>query len=152
MSLYERIRTDCHALLGDGDGPDIVSPTSLALILQARYSGGASLAPEIAHASLEGLKQIARGVLSGRYNSESDESEAHQGVLFSGHLQTRYPIPRKSGAEPMYKLRAALTADERQWNVETLRKSAKARLAHADALEAEVLAAKPSPPSKQEAA
>jgi len=151
MSLHERIRTDCHALLGDGDGPDIVSPTSLALILQARYSGGASLAPEIAHASLEGLKQIARGVLSGRYSAESDESEAHQGVLFSGHLQTRYPIPRKAGSEPMYKLRSALTDDERRWNVETLRKSAKARLAHADALEAEGMESTPRQASSEAA-
>lgn len=135
MNLHEAIVSDIHAVLGQNEGVDQVSPTSVALALQAEYAA-AGVNPKVAYASLQHLKQMARAVLAGRYSAESDESEAHQGELFSGHLQTRYPIPRSKGADPVYKLREALTHEEAKWNVEQLRKSAKARMAHADALEA----------------
>lgn len=136
MNMHERIRVDLQSIIDEQGVVDIISPTSLAIALQNRYATS-ELEPHIRYASLEGLKQIARGVLSGRYGAESEDSEAHQGELFSGHLQARYPVPRKKGEDPQYKLRSALTADERAWNVATLRRSAKARLLHADALEAE---------------
>ena len=63
--------------------------------------------------------------------------ELDLGVSFSGKLQDRYPLPRKAGEEAAYKLRSHLTPEERRWNVMQLRKSAHARLEHADALEAE---------------
>ena len=136
MNLHAAITTDIHGVVEALSGADIISPTHVARELQERYAGGA-LDPHIRYTSLEHLKQMARRVLSGRYAHESDDSEAHQGELFSGHLQSRYPIPRKSGDEPAYKLRSALTFDERAWNVRSLRGSANARLLHADALEAE---------------
>lgn len=136
MNMHERIRTDLQSIIDDQGQIEIVSPTSLAIALQNQYATS-EIEPHIRYTSLEGLKQIARGVLSGRYAAESDEAEAHQGELFSGHLQTRYPVPRKRGEDPQYKLRWTLTAEERAWNVQTLRRSAKARLLHADALEAE---------------
>jgi hypothetical protein len=51
-------------------------------------------------------------------------------------LQHRYPTPRPAGAEPIYKKREALSRAELAWNVAMLRKSAAARLEHADALQA----------------
>jgi hypothetical protein len=75
--------------------------------------------------------------LGKRFNIESDEADAYHGDLFSGALQNRYPLPRSAGDEPVYKLRSRLTAEERAWNVQQLRKSSQARLEHADALEAE---------------
>jgi hypothetical protein len=134
MSLHESIVSDLHAAVAANDA-DIITATSLALVIQRKYAP-AGLEPHIEYASLEGLKHLARNVLSGRYSAESDQTEAHQGELFSGRLQTRYPLPRSKGEEPGYKLREALTKPEAAWNIATLRKAAEARLLHADALEA----------------
>lgn len=134
MSLHENIVAEMHKMVDENDA-DIITPSSLAQAAQRIYVRG-RLEPHIEYASLEHLKQLARKVLAGRHDAESDENEAHQGTLFSGMLQTRYPIPRADGAEPAYKLREFLTEAEVSWNVATLRKSAEARLEHADALEA----------------
>lgn len=136
MNLHEHIRIDMQSIIESQATIEIVSPSSLALAIQGKYEPG-DLEPHIKFSSLEGLKQIARGVLSGRYDVESDESEAMSQDMFAGHLQARYPVPRKRGEEPVYKLRSALTPEERAWNVRSLRASARARLLHADALEAE---------------
>lgn len=136
MNLHAAIRTTIHEVIEGFHEADIISPTTVAQALQRRYSAQTADA-HVQYASLEHFKHMARRALAGRYDAESDESEAHQGELFSGHLQSRYPIPRRVGEDPVYKLRAALTSDERAWNVETLRRSANARLLHADALEAE---------------
>lgn len=136
MNMHEQIRVDMQAIIDGQCGIEIISPTSLALALQGQYEPG-ELEPHIKFSSLEGMKQIARGVLSGRYEAESDDGESLNGELFSGHLQTRSPVPRKRGEEPVYKLRSSLSSDERAWNVRSLRASARARLLHADALEAE---------------
>lgn len=96
--------------------------------------------PHIAYTSVEQFKQMARKFLARNCDADSDDNPAHgiQGELaFSGKLQDRYPLPRKPGEEPAYKLRHLLTFDERAWNVAQLRKSADARNEHADALEAE---------------
>jgi hypothetical protein len=135
MSLHETLRADISAIIGEQAGVSIISPTSVALAMLNKY-GTPGLEMHIQYASLEHFKQMARKALSGRYDAESDESEAHQADLFSGHLQTRYPTPRKRGDDPLYKLLEALTDDEVRWNVQTLRRSADARQLHADALEA----------------
>lgn len=73
----------------------------------------------------------------------SEESEAYTqgeldlGISFSGKLQDRYPLPRKKGEEPAYKLRLMLTPEEREWNALQLHKSGLARIEHANALRAE---------------
>ncbi|MBP7651150.1 MAG: hypothetical protein KA744_14985 [Phenylobacterium sp.] len=136
MNLHEQISLDIQGVVEGLAGADIISPSYVARELLDLYAG-ASIDPHIAYASREHFKQMARRVLAGRYDAESDDNEAHQGELFSGHLQRRYPIPRASGSEPVYKLREALTPQERAWNVLSLRSSARARLLHADALEAE---------------
>lgn len=136
MSLHEGIVTDIAALIDGQGGVDIITPASIANVLHARYRGRRKLAPQIEYTSLEHLKQLARRSLSGRYDTESDETEAYQGELFSGHLQRRYPIPRKRGDEPTYKLLEALSDGELRWNVHSLDSSADARTRHARALEA----------------
>jgi len=140
MNQHEQITRDLDALIDQNRDAEIITPASIALILQHRYADG-TLPPPIEYASLEHLKQMARKRLARQYDADSDDAEAYsgQGELFSGHLQDRYPLPHQRGREPAYKRREALTAEERQWNVSILRKSAQARLAHADALEAEGL-------------
>jgi hypothetical protein len=134
MSLHDDIKIEMHRMV-DQSQADIITPASLAQSVQGMYINR-RVDPHIEYASLEHLKQIARSVLSGRLDAESDDNEVYQGELFTGRLQTRYPIPRKPGTEPAYKLRDALSEKEITWNIATLRRSAEARLMHADALEA----------------
>lgn len=135
MNLHEMITRDLQEVMDRVDGAVIVSPAYLADTLLADY-GGEDTDPRLRYTGREHLKQMARKMLAGRFSHEGDEGEAHQGELFSGHLQTRYPIPRSASDEPVYKLLGALTPAELAWNVRSLRASAKARLLHADALEA----------------
>lgn len=134
MSLHEDIVVEMHRILEQTDA-DIITPGSLALAVQRRYISN-KVDAHIEYASLEHCKAIARRVLAGKHDIESDESEAYQGELFTGRLQTRYPLPRPKGEEPAYKLRENMSDDEIRWNIRSLRKSADARLEHADALEA----------------
>lgn len=137
MSLHEDINAaiqDEITAMGDAH---VLSPSSLALAVQRRFAGPAGIAqPHIQYASLEHLKQMARKALARNFEPDSDETSAYQGEMFSGQLQDRYPIPRKAGHEPQYKLRHQLDGNELQWNIALLRKSAAARLQHADALQA----------------
>lgn len=135
MSLHEEVVTAIHREIDNFGSVVALSPTSVALAVQAAF-GAPGTEAHIRYTSLEHLKHMARRVLAGRFDPEGDENEAHQGEMFSGDLQDRYPVPRKRDEEPLYKQRDAMTADEVEWNVEQLRKSAKARLRHADALEA----------------
>lgn len=117
----------------------LVSPSALAHRVFETFADS-EVEPHVAYACVEHLKAMARKFLASQNEADSDENPTHGGqgsFEFSGQLQQRYPIPRKSGDEPVYKLRAELTLLERAWNVNALRKSASARLAHADALEAE---------------
>ncbi|MQV80727.1 hypothetical protein [Sinorhizobium meliloti] len=140
--MHEEINIAMQQWIADRSDCRVISPTALAIAVLQRFEPG-RLEPHIEYTSLEHFKQMARRVLAHRFGEEGDDNPAYedQGQLFSGHLQDRYPIPRKRNAEPQYKLRFLLTERERAWNVEQLRKSASARLAHADALEAEGLAA-----------
>jgi hypothetical protein len=117
----------------------LVSPSALAHRVFETFATD-EVEPHVAYASLEHFKAMARKFLAGRNEADSDENPAHGAQAsfeFSGQLQDRYPLPRKATDEPVYKLRSQLTSDERAWNVAVLRKSARARLEHADALEAE---------------
>jgi len=120
--------------LGDAE---VISPEALAFRVFEHFATGSEDA-RIQYVSHEHLKQMARAFLRRNSDPDSDESEAYEngGDLFSGTLQHRYPV-RGDGGQHVYKLRHLLTAEERAMNVERLRKSAGARLKHADALEAE---------------
>ena len=134
MSLHEDIVVEMHRIV-DQSRADIITPASLAISVQNQFVKG-RLEPHIEYTSLEHFKQLARKVLSAKHDADSDENEVYQGELFSGLLQTRYPLPRQAGEEPAYKLLEFMSPSEIAWNVKTLRRSAEARLQHADALEA----------------
>ena len=138
MSLHEEITTFQSKFIEDRRDCAVISPAALAsATLQSFAPDG--LEAHIEYASLEHFKAMARKALARRFDDEGEDNSAYaaQGEMFSGHLQERYPVPRTKGTEPQYKLRSMLSADERRWNVNSLRKSVDARLAHADALEAE---------------
>jgi hypothetical protein len=137
MAVHEDITSFMQRWITAREEAAILSPTVLAVAARQNFERG-PLELHIEYTSLEHLKQMARRVLANRYNDDGEDNPAYeQGELFSGHLQQRYPIPHQRGSDPQYKLRHLLTDRERAWNVEFLRKSATARLAHADALEAE---------------
>lgn len=143
MNQHQRITGELerqYELLRDAE---IVFPSALAQGVFEQFTHGDEDL-HIQYASLEHFKHMARVFLAKRKDPDGDENEVHGaqgnldlGTTFSGKLQDRYPVPRQPGEEPAYKLRSELTEDERAWNVRQLRKSAKARQEHADALEAE---------------
>lgn len=137
MSLHEAISTAMTRFIDDRRDCAIISPAAVAAATLREFNPD-TLEPHIEYASLEHFKNMARKVLAHRFDDDGDEnpSYAAQGEMFSGHLQDRYPLPRKRGDDPVYKLREQLTDDEVRWNLQSLRRSADARLAHADALEA----------------
>lgn len=117
----------------------LVGPSALAYGTYQEFGTGDE-DDHIRYTSLEHFKQMARQYLGRRNNANSDDNPAHSdqsSFEFTGQLQDRYPLPRKRGEDPVYKLRTHLTVKERSWNVGQLRKSSDARMKHADALEAE---------------
>lgn len=143
MNQHQKINGEFARQYAFLDGAVIISPASLAHRVFETFSTGEEDA-HIQYASLEHMKHMARVFLARHKDADGDMNDAHSaqgdldlGVSFSGKLQDRYPLPRKVGEEPAYKLRSELTAEERAWNVRQLRKSARARMEHADALEAE---------------
>lgn len=143
MNQHQRITGEFERQYDFLSGAIIMSPATLAHRVYEAFSTGAE-EPHIEYTSLEHLKQMARAYLRKHKDADGEANDAHGaqeefelGTRFSGHLQDRYPLPRKGGEEPVYKLRSHMTAEERAWNVSQLRKSADARNAHADALEAE---------------
>jgi hypothetical protein len=137
LSLHESIATAMARFIEDRRDCAILSPAAIASATLQTFCED-RLEPHVEYASLEHFKNMARKALAARFDDEGEQntSYAAQGELFSGHLQERYPVPRVAGTDPVYKLRDSLTDDEVRWNLRTLRKSADARLAHADALEA----------------
>lgn len=137
-TTHQQIREEMARQYSMFDAAILVSPSGLAHRVFETFTTGDEDA-RIQYACLEHMKQMARAYLRRRNDPDSDDSEAYdgQGSLFSGALQDRYPLPRNGDEEPVYKLRQHLSPEERAWNVEQLRKSAGARLKHADALEGE---------------
>lgn len=142
MSLHEHVVAEMQRFVTDHANCAVLSPGALAVVAFDKFNAG-TIDPHIKWGCIEGYKGIARKLLGRRFDDGGDDNAAYaeQGELFSGHLQERYPIPRKKGEEPQYKLRSLLTPEERAWNVRQLRRSADARQLHADALEAEGKAA-----------
>lgn len=143
MNQHQQINAEFERQYAFLDGAVIISPSALAHRVFETFSTGEEEA-HIQYTSLEHLKHMARVYLARRKDADGDLNDAHcaqgdldLGTTFSKKLQDRYPLPRQAGEEPAYKLRSELTAEERAWNVQQLRKSARARMEHADALEAE---------------
>lgn len=92
-------------------------------------------APMLVHAGCNlHLRQIARAKLRQMFQPDDDDGEQHD--LFPG-LQRRYPTARSVRTdEPEYVLLERLTQVDIGFNVARLRAEARAKLEHADALEA----------------
>jgi len=135
MSLHNDITNAINLEIENLGSAIALSPTSVALAVQRGFTSQ-SMEPHVQYTSLEHIKHMARKALSGRFEESGDANDAHQGDMFSGQLQDRYPTPRERGCDPVYKLRDHLSTSEAQWNVDTLRKAANARMRHADALDA----------------
>lgn len=137
MSERSEVMTIMQGNLERLDGAISIMPRALAISTYREISPQQRDDRLVQYLTVEMLTTMARKLLARNYGHDSDHTEAYQSELFSGVLQARYPVPRKPGEEPVYKLRRHLTSQDRAWNVEQLRKSALARLEHADALEAE---------------
>lgn len=137
MSEHAEVMTALQRSLDVLDSAVTVMPRALAFAAFREIAPDEEQARLVQYLTVEKLTDMARKLLGKRFSHDSDETDAYQGELFSGALQRRYPLPRQTSEEPAYKLREHLTPEERAWNVEQLRKSAQARLEHADALEAE---------------
>jgi len=142
MNQHQRINNEMTQQYEAMREAVLVSPSGLAHRVFETFATGEET-PQVEYTSLEHLKHMARVFLAKQKDPDSDDSEAYAaqgdlpGFSFSGKLQDRYPLPRKAGDEPVYKLRSQLSSEERAWNVQQLRKSAQGRQEHADALEAE---------------
>ena len=134
MSLHDDINQTLRSELDALDGAIGIRPETLALRAVAAFDGEAAN-PHVRYGCIEHFEQMARRLLANRYEPDGDENDVHQGDMFSGHLQERYPIPRRANDEPEYRLREALSIDDLDRNIGQLRKSADARLRHADALQ-----------------
>ena len=78
------------------------------------------------------LRQIARQLLAVKYDPSKEDEDS----LFKD-LQWRYPTARSATAEePEYVLRDLMNDEDLNYNVGRLRAEARAKLDHADALEA----------------
>lgn len=143
MNQHQHINAELERQYSFLSDAILINPSALAHRAYETFATGEEDA-HIQYASLEHIKQMARAFLRSRKDADGDMNEAHGaqgnldlGTAFSGKLQDRYPLPRADGEEPVYKLRSELTDEERAWNAQQLRKSARSRLEHADALEAE---------------
>lgn len=137
MNLHEGIRAAIARFIEERRDCVIISPGAIASAIYLQFAS-AQVEAHIAYASIEHFKQMARHALRARFDDDGEENPAYtgQGELFSNRLQERYPVPRKADEDPVYKRLEDLTRDELRWNVRSLRRSADARLAHADALDA----------------
>jgi hypothetical protein len=138
MSQHQQIMTEMERQYSKLGSAIVVGPKALAYKVYQHFAVG-TVEPHVQYASLEHMTNMARRFLAKHNDPNAEDNDVYgaQGVLFSGKLQDRYPVPRQPGEEPLYKKRSELTAEERAWNVEQLRKAAKSRQEHADALEAE---------------
>src|SRR5260363_89638 len=133
MSLHEDIQQKMKAAVVQASEQDMndLPPSWIANQVYDAY-GNTSVDAHVQYACMEHLKQMARKLLASKFHPDRDEIA--QGELFPETLQTRYPIKRKRGEEPVYKLLDALSEIEGYWNVEQLEKAGGARFKHADTL------------------
>jgi hypothetical protein len=130
------IRTQYDAL--DDEGVIAIAPSDLA---QAVYEviDPTSKSPDLVRlAAILELRQLSRAICRERYVEK--ENATDQSSLFEYALQPRYPAERGTGSgevECFYVLRDYLSLEERFAISERLRREARSKLRHADALDAE---------------
>jgi hypothetical protein len=134
MSIHAEIVETIRAVITENGDVDILSPTFIALQVIKRF--GQPDKAHIYHLSLEQAKQMARVELRAKFEPDGERNDTHQGDMFSGLLQERYPVPTRRGEDPQYKYLRLLTVEELDWNIAKLERSADARVQHARALRA----------------
>lgn len=138
MSQHEQVVAEMRRFKNERSDCAIISPTVLAVAAYDKFATE-PVEPHLQWGCIEHFKSIARSVLRSEYDVASDDNPAfiEQGELFSGHLQDRYALPRKTGEEPQYKKRSMLTMEERRKIGGKFHKCGRAWIDHGDALIAE---------------
>lgn len=122
----------------DNAGVEVIFPDDLAHETFKEIDPETDSPALVRIAALLELKQLARAIC--RQRQADSERESEQAGLFEFQLQERYPAQRgasEDGPTDGYVLRARLTIEERRKNINRLRREARAKISHADALEAE---------------
>lgn len=110
-----------------------INPAWIATEAMAVSDPDGTANPTVYHGCHLQFRQIARSICRGKFEeAEGDES---QHSLFPD-LQTRYPVKRKQGEEPEYKLLEELTDEDVQYNVNRLTLESAKKMKHARALSA----------------
>lgn len=110
-----------------------ISPAWLATEVMLALGFKQAKNPTVYLAAHLQFRQVARQLLGDRYASADPPDEDAQHPLFP-ELQARYPIARKRGEEPTYRMLEYLQDADVAYNVERLRSEARAKLKHADSL------------------
>lgn len=134
--LSSIIRLKYNAL--DEAGAEVIFPEDLAIATFNEIDPDKDSPSLVKIAAILELKQLARAVC--RKRQADGESEDEDASLFDGQLQERYPAMRglsEDGSTEGYVLRNHMTVEERRKNINRLRREARAKIRHADALEAE---------------
>lgn len=137
MKEREIIATAMSAVIDETAEADVISPSAVALATFTRFGGKLMDGDPLQYAAFEHFKQIARRVVTGRFDpveQAADEIEQHE--MFNV-LQKRYPVPSPRGSgDRQYKLLTKMTPLERKWNSNRMRKAGESLIDHADRLDA----------------
>ena len=115
-----------------------ISTADLAARVYSEIDPGLVAPARVRWAATMELKQLARAICRERQVQSEHESENYS--LFDIQLQPRYPTVRKcedGTDDDVYVLRSHLSIEERKRNIDRLRREGEAKIAHADALQAE---------------
>lgn len=136
MSQHNQITQYLNEKINELRFVESISPSYLASSVISKF-GQNNMHPMMSYLALEHAKSIARKLLASRFSIDATESNAYtsaQQDLFTGQLQERYPVQVAKGHDPQYKPLQFLSDADLTWNINQLRKSAKARFEHARAL------------------
>lgn len=117
----------------DANGDIAISPAVLAAQAYPDIDPEGVAPILVQWAAVMEMRQLARGICRSR-NDEFEERASMQDEMFE-QLQPRYPAHRNG--EEVYVQREHLTPKEYEYNIARLRSEGAAKLAHADALQAE---------------
>lgn len=110
-----------------------IRPSWLATEAMVRLDGEKKSPPEVYRLAHLQLCQIARSICAQRFEEDEEDTEQHS--LFP-NLQKRYPAARSKGQEPEYVQLEHMKKRDFDYNIRRLRREGRAKLRHADALQA----------------
>ena len=116
-----------------------VSPIVIANACMVKLDPEKTSVPEVYELAHMHLRQMARAALARSFDPADKKKRAHDAKAISDlfMLQARYPQAHTADLDdPVYLRREEMTEDDVKYNVARLRAEGRAKLAHADALEA----------------